>query len=60
MQAYRLEMGTKLQVAENKNLYEFWKTEITTSLNKELKDGELFVKLANEYFRLSMSKRKVP
>jgi cytoplasmic iron level regulating protein YaaA (DUF328/UPF0246 family) len=29
MQAYRLEMGTKLPVAENKNLYEFWKTKIT-------------------------------
>jgi cytoplasmic iron level regulating protein YaaA (DUF328/UPF0246 family) len=29
MQAYRLEMGTKLPVAENK-IYEFWKTKITT------------------------------
>jgi cytoplasmic iron level regulating protein YaaA (DUF328/UPF0246 family) len=51
MQAYRLEMGTKLPVGENKNLYEFWKNTITKSLNKELKEGELFVNLAsNEYF----------
>ena len=51
MQPYRLEMGTKLAVGENKNLYEFWKPTITKSLNKELKDGELFVNLAsNEYF----------
>jgi cytoplasmic iron level regulating protein YaaA (DUF328/UPF0246 family) len=25
IQAYRLEMGTKLPVEEQKNLYEFWK-----------------------------------
>jgi cytoplasmic iron level regulating protein YaaA (DUF328/UPF0246 family) len=62
MQAYRLEMGTKLPVAENKNLYEFWKTKITTSLNKELKDGELFVNLAsNEYFSaVDVKALKVP
>jgi cytoplasmic iron level regulating protein YaaA (DUF328/UPF0246 family) len=48
-------MGTKLPVAENKNL---WILENQDNLNKELKDGGLFVNLAsNEYFRLSMSKR---
>ena len=51
MQAYRLEMGTKLPIGENKNLYEFWKPIITKALNKELHKGELFVNLAsNEYF----------
>lgn len=51
IQAYRLEMGTKLPVGENKNLYEFWKPTITKALNKELKKGELFINLAsNEYF----------
>jgi cytoplasmic iron level regulating protein YaaA (DUF328/UPF0246 family) len=62
MQAYRLEMGTKLPVGENKNLYEFWKTTITKGLNKELKDGELFVNLAsNEYFSAVDAKAlKVP
>jgi cytoplasmic iron level regulating protein YaaA (DUF328/UPF0246 family) len=51
MQAYRLEMGTKLPIGENKNLYEFWKPSIAKALNKELKKGELFVNLAsNEYF----------
>ena len=33
MQAYRLEMGTSLGVGKNKNLYEFWKNDITTFLN---------------------------
>lgn len=62
MQAYRLEMGTKFSVGENKNLYEFWKTAITNSLNKELKDGELFVNLAsNEYFSaVDVKALKVP
>ncbi len=51
MQPYRLEMGTKIAIGESKNLYDFWKKTITTALNKELKEGELFVNLAsNEYF----------
>ena len=51
MQAYRLEMGTKMAIGESKNLYEFWKTKITISLNKELEKDELFINLASsEYF----------
>ncbi len=51
MQPYRLEMGTHLEVEDNKNLYEYWKKTITQSLNDELKDGELFINLASkEYF----------
>lgn len=62
MQAYRLEMGTKLPIGESKNLYDFWKTTVTTSLNKELKKGELFLNLAsNEYFSVIDTKAlKVP
>lgn len=51
MQPYRLEMGTQLKVGKNKNLYEFWKKELTAHLNEELADDELFINLAsNEYF----------
>jgi len=51
MQAYRLEMGTKLPIGTSKNLYEFWKTKITNQLNKELNKDEIFINLAsNEYF----------
>jgi cytoplasmic iron level regulating protein YaaA (DUF328/UPF0246 family) len=62
MQAYRLEMGTKLPIGESKNLYDFWKATVTNSLNKELKKGELFVNLAsNEYFSVVDTKAlKVP
>lgn len=51
IQPYRLEMGTQLKVARRKNLYEFWKKQLTNHLNEELEDGELFINLAsNEYF----------
>ncbi len=51
IQPYRLEMGTKLEVGEHKDLYGFWKKTITDSLNEELEDGELFINLASkEYF----------
>ena len=51
MQAYRLEMGTSLKVGSSKNLYEFWKKELTAHLNSELQEDELFVNLAsNEYY----------
>lgn len=49
---YRLEMGTKLPIGKNKNLYEFWKKKVTQQLNDELVDDELFLNLAsNEYFK---------
>ncbi|SCY22215.1 hypothetical protein SAMN05192588_1741 [Nonlabens sp. Hel1_33_55] len=52
LQPYRLEMGTKLPIELNKDLYEFWKDKITPELNKEMKDDELLVNLAsNEYFK---------
>jgi cytoplasmic iron level regulating protein YaaA (DUF328/UPF0246 family) len=62
IQPYRLEMGTKLKVGVKKNLYEFWKKDITNALNKELEDDELFLNLAsNEYFKAIDTKAlKVP
>lgn len=62
MQAYRLEMGTKMNVGTNKNLYEFWKKDITKALNEELEDDEVFVNLAsNEYFKsIDTNALKVP
>ena len=52
MQPYRLEMGTKLKVANKENLYRFWGDKITEELNKELAENELFINLASaEYFK---------
>lgn len=62
MQAYRLEMGTKLPIGDHKNLHDFWKAPVTKALNKELAKGELFVNLAsNEYFSaVDVKALKVP
>ncbi|AWG22083.1 hypothetical protein FFWV33_11455 [Flavobacterium faecale] len=62
MQAYRLEMGTKMPIGEHKNLYEFWKPTLTKALNNEMEAGGLFVNLAsNEYFSAIDTKSlKVP
>lgn len=62
MQAYRLEMGTKLSINGKKDLYAFWKQSLTEALNAELDEGELFVNLASvEYFSAIDSKKlKVP
>ena len=62
MQPYRLEMGTKLPIGKHKNLYEFWKKDITKALNEELEEGELFLNLAsNEYFKaIDVKALKVP
>ncbi|PCI34648.1 MAG: hypothetical protein COB60_06215 [Flavobacteriaceae bacterium] len=62
MQAYRLEMGTKLKIRTKDNLYKYWGSKITDSLNEELEDGDVFVNLAsNEYFKSVQPKNiKVP
>lgn len=62
IQPYRLEMGTALKVGRKKNLYEFWKKNLTDHLNESLGEGELFLNLASqEYFgALDPKKIKVP
>ena len=52
MQAYRLEMGIKLENPKGKNLYTFWKDIIADKINQELDKDELLINLAsNEYFK---------
>lgn len=62
IQPYRLEMGTSLSVGHHKDLYQLWQEKITTYLNHELQEDELFVNLAsNEYFKAVDAKAlKVP
>ena len=48
---YRLEMGTKISIDGSKNLYDFWKKNVTDSILKEIKEEEIIINLAsNEYF----------
>lgn len=57
IQPYRLEMGTKLSIESNNDLYELWKDKVTAQLNSELDKDELFVNLASqEYFKAIDSK----
>jgi len=54
MQAYRLEMGTRIDTDMGNNLYQFWDGRITNTLNQELKQSgsNTLINLAsNEYFK---------
>ncbi len=54
MQAYRLEMGTKLQNGTHKNLYEFWDHSITQLVNADIAQSKSKVVLnlaSKEYFK---------
>jgi len=54
IQAYRLEMGTKLTTKRGKSLYDFWGSTIANTLNADMADhaDQTIVNLAsNEYFK---------
>jgi cytoplasmic iron level regulating protein YaaA (DUF328/UPF0246 family) len=61
MQAYRLEMGTKLKTRKWDNLYKFWDLKITDALNKEFakaKNPTLINLASKEYFK-SVDRKKL-
>ncbi|MDP0590044.1 MAG: peroxide stress protein YaaA [Candidatus Endonucleobacter bathymodioli] len=54
LQAYRLEMGTKLKNTQGKDLYSFWGDTITCALNEDLakqKSNTLINLASKEYFK---------
>ncbi|MDE1463990.1 peroxide stress protein YaaA [Spartinivicinus poritis] len=53
IQPYRLEMGTKLENPNGKDLYQFWDDQITQQLNSQLANvkGPLINLASNEYFK---------
>jgi hypothetical protein len=60
IQAYRLEMGTKLPVGRAKDLYQFWGDKISSAINQELENHaqKVVVNLAsNEYFKAANAKK---
>ena len=50
IQAYRLEMGTKLKIGRKKDLYDFWGHRITDLIN-ERSNGIVLNLASNEYFK---------
>tara|TARA_R110001599_G_scaffold26697_10_gene94124 strand:- start:538 stop:1311 length:774 start_codon:yes stop_codon:yes gene_type:complete len=58
MQAYRLEMGTKLAHSKCQDLYQFWGSKITDQINSELTEHDYIINLAsNEYFKAVKEKQ---
>ncbi|MCF6214436.1 MAG: peroxide stress protein YaaA [Flavobacteriaceae bacterium] len=52
MQAYRLEMGTKIKLGSKDNLYKFWGDTLSKALKADMKPDEVLLNLAsNEYFK---------
>lgn len=52
VQPYRLEMGTNFACGQSKNLYEFWRSDITNQLNELLAEEKFLVNCASsEYFK---------
>lgn len=54
MQAYRLEMGSRLKTPKSKNLYDFWDDKLTNGLNDLMSEQktDIIVNCAsNEYFK---------
>ena len=61
IQAYRLEMGKKLENKQGGNLYQYWGDKITNSINQALNENnhkELINLASNEYFK-SINKKKL-
>jgi len=61
IQAYRLEMGTKIQSSRGKNLYQFWGSQLRKAIEAEsaFADGVLINLASNEYFKaLEINKLK--
>ncbi|MDO4881460.1 MAG: peroxide stress protein YaaA [Capnocytophaga sp.] len=59
IQPYRLEMGTKISIANQPDLYNFWKEKITSFLNNELYDNEVFINLASQEYFKSIDTKKL-
>lgn len=54
IEAYRLEMGTKIKIGRKNDLYQFWLDKITKQLKEEMKqtgDSVLINLASNEYFK---------
>lgn len=62
IQAYRLEMGTALKVGEKKNLYEFWKSDLTTHVLNQLekqKEAPYLINLASEEYSKALDLKTI-
>lgn len=61
MQQYRLEMGLKLEVGKNANLYAFWREEVTGVINQAMTedDDKILINLASQEYAKVVDKKKL-
>lgn len=59
---YRLEMGTKLVCGDSKNLYEYWKEDVTQNLNENLNGSKYVINCASQEYSSVIDRKqlKVP
>ena len=57
---YRLEMGTKLKIGDDSNLYDFWRESVTGQLLNEIKEDKFLVNLASEEYFKVINKKQIP
>lgn len=56
---YRLEMGTKLAIQNHKNLYEFWKNDVTQQLTQKVFKNNTIINLASTEYSKVIDWKKV-
>jgi len=61
MQAYRLEMGTKLSIRKHGNLYQYWANKITNLLQKDIDESgsNVLINLASQEYFKSVNTKKI-
>jgi len=57
---YRLEMGTKIGIAKEKNLYEFWQQSIAVYFKENVAPDEPIVNLASKEYFKALQVAKIP
>lgn len=60
IEPYRLEMGSKVQIGSNKNLYDFWQESLTEKIQKNLnEDDNILLNLASNEYSKAIKKSKL-
>lgn len=59
VEAYRLEMGSKVKPKGARNLTEFWRPRLTTAVNAELTEGETVINLASQEYLKALDRNRL-
>lgn len=59
VEAYRLEMGSKVKPRRARNLVEFWRQRLTEAVNAELAEGESIINLASQEYMKALDQKSL-